>query len=151
VCAEDDKLSVNVMAAQLLYQDTLKGALEGAKRGRQVGMGTYVLADARGSLANMEVTMTQGLVVEEHQGHLARWMYGSAKMTGGEHNERTKEMYGILREARGRLNRARLQEILAGSVFNNAASETSVFFMGSFQLFHLGPPGPSNWKSAKLA
>src|SRR5262245_52857952 len=70
-----------VLIAQMLYQDTLKAALAEAKRARHAGWFTFVLADAKGQLANVEGT-PEKLAVETVRGHLARADFASREIIG---------------------------------------------------------------------
>src|SRR5262245_55885550 len=58
-----------VLIAQILYQDTLKGALKEARRATHAGWFTFVLGDSKGNLANIEGT-PEKLVIEEMRGHV---------------------------------------------------------------------------------
>jgi isopenicillin-N N-acyltransferase-like protein len=107
-----------VLIAQMLYQETLKDALEEARRAKHAGWFTFVLADSEGRLANVEGSPKE-LVVEEHKGHLARVLFGSRKMTGTlehhpvKYHPRGQKMYDLLGESRGKLNAAKLKELLS--------------------------------------
>jgi hypothetical protein len=106
-----------VLSAHMLYQDSLKGAIQEAQRAKHATWCSMVLGDAEGQLANVEVAQPD-VAVELYRGHLARHHYGSRKMTqtpeGKEvaHNERTKHLYKLLKGDSGKLNRDRLQAIL---------------------------------------
>jgi len=69
-----------VLIAQMLYRDSLKGALEEAQRARHAGFFTFVLGDAEGNLANVEGSPKE-LVVERSRKRMLRVGYGSCKMT----------------------------------------------------------------------
>jgi hypothetical protein len=70
-----------VLIAQMLYQDTLKGALDEARRSKHAGFFTFVLGDGEGNLANVEGSPKE-LVVETGRVRMTRVGYGSRKMTG---------------------------------------------------------------------
>jgi hypothetical protein len=103
-----------VLLTQLLYQDTLKGVADEARRARQAGWFTFVLADGKGKLLNIEGSPEE-LVVEEHRGGLVRVGYGSRKMTRTAEGKevqvhpRVRHTYGLLARAKGQLDGERLQ------------------------------------------
>ncbi len=107
-----------VLIAQMLYQDSLKGAVEEARRATHAGWFTFVLADGKGNLANVEGS-PKGLAVEEHKGRLARVGYGSRQMTGTaagaevKVHARCQKMVGLLDAAKGKLDGARIQDHFA--------------------------------------
>src|SRR5262249_33704457 len=69
-----------VLIAQMLYQDTLDGALSEARRAPQAGWFTFVLADGEGRLVNVEGSPKE-LGHEPGRGHMARGGYGSRLMS----------------------------------------------------------------------
>jgi hypothetical protein len=103
-----------VLIAQMLYQDSLKGAVEEARRATHAGWFTFVLADGKGELANVEGT-PEKLAVEMNQGHLARADFGSREITNTPKDQPVKyhpqcqRMCDLLAGARGKLDRATLQ------------------------------------------
>jgi isopenicillin-N N-acyltransferase-like protein len=103
-----------VLLTQMLYQDTLKAAVEEARRARHAGWFTFVLADANGQLANVEGT-PEKLVVEIARGHLARADYGTREITGTPAGQPVKfhpqcrRMYELLDGSKGKLDRPTLQ------------------------------------------
>ena len=115
-----------VLSAHMLYQDTLQGALEEARRAKQVGWSAIVMGDANGRLVNVEVTSSHGLVVETHEGHLARHQYGSRKMAST-HNARTRHMYDLLGRSRGKLGQTALQEILSDAKVAGSPQDLMLF------------------------
>lgn len=70
-----------VLIAQMLYQDSLKAALQEARRAKHAGYFTFVLADGEGRLANVEGSPKE-LAIEETTGRMIRHNYGSRQMTG---------------------------------------------------------------------
>src|SRR5262245_6694607 len=70
-----------VRIAQMLYQDSLKAALDEARRAKHAGFFTFVLGDGGGNLANVEGS-PKDLAIEMGRGRMARVGYGSRKMTG---------------------------------------------------------------------
>jgi isopenicillin-N N-acyltransferase-like protein len=103
-----------VLIAQILYQDTLKAALDEARRARQAGWFTFVLADGKGQLANIEGSPKE-LVIEQSRGHLARVYYGTRQMTRTPQGKpvplhpQCRRMAELLRGAKGKLDRPILQ------------------------------------------
>jgi hypothetical protein len=59
------------------------------------------------------------LAIEEHKGHLARVLFGSRKMTGTpkghpvKYHPRGQKMYDLLGESKGKLNAAKLKDLLS--------------------------------------
>jgi hypothetical protein len=102
----------------LLYQESLKDALEEARRAKHAGWFTFVLADGEGRLANVEGSPKE-LAIEEHHGHLARVLFGSRKMTGTpegqpvKYHPRGQKMYDLFGESKGSLNAVRLKGSLS--------------------------------------
>ena len=107
-----------VLIARMLYQESLKDALEEARRAKHAGWFTFVLADGEGRLANVEGSPKE-LAIEEHNGHLARVLFGSRKMTGTpegqpvRYHPRGRKMYDLLGENKGQLNEVRLRDLLS--------------------------------------
>jgi isopenicillin-N N-acyltransferase-like protein len=103
-----------VLIAQMLYQDTLDGALSEARRATQAGWFTFVLADGDGRLVNVEGSPSE-LIVEPGRGHLVRVGYGSREMTHTaagqtvQYHPQCRRMNELLDGARGKLDRALLQ------------------------------------------
>jgi isopenicillin-N N-acyltransferase-like protein len=103
-----------VLIAHLLYQKSLKAALEEARRARHAGWFTFVLADGEGNLANVEGT-PERMVVETGRAHMARVYYGSREMTGTgkdsavKYHPQCRRMLDLLEGSKGELDRARLQ------------------------------------------
>lgn len=103
-----------VLIAQMLYQDTLKGAIEEARRAKHAGWFTFVLADGKGQLANVEGT-PEKLAVEMNRGHLARADFGSREITATPKDQPVKyhpqcqRMCDLLAGSRGKLDRPMLQ------------------------------------------
>ncbi len=107
-----------VLLTQLLYQDTLQGAIAEARRLPQAGWFTFVLADGKGQLANIEGNPNE-LAVELHRGQLVRVDYGSRQMTGTaegtpvKYHPRCRHTYDLLDAAKGQLDGAKLQDYFA--------------------------------------
>src|SRR5262249_48094906 len=85
-----------------------------ARRAKQAGWFTFLLADSKGQIANIEAS-PEKLVVERGKGHLARVYYGSREMTGTPKGRpvpchpQCVRMYELLRGGKGRLDRPTLQ------------------------------------------
>jgi isopenicillin-N N-acyltransferase-like protein len=100
-----------VLIAQMLYQDTLKAALEEARRARHAGWFCFVLADGKGQLANVDGT-PEKLVIDTPKGNTARASYackeilGDVKMLG-----QCSRMVDLLAEKKGKLDRVQLQSL----------------------------------------
>jgi isopenicillin-N N-acyltransferase-like protein len=107
-----------VLIAQMLYQDTLKGALDEARRSTHAGWFTFVLADGKGQLANVEGT-PEKLTIEMARGHLARADFGSREITGTadgqpvKYHPKCQRMFDLLAGSKGKLDRGTLQGFFA--------------------------------------
>lgn len=103
-----------VLIAQMLYQDTLAGALEEAERAKHAGWFAFVLGDSKGQLATVEAT-PEKLVIQKPRGHTARASYACREILGGADDEPLKihpqcqRMLDLLAESKGKLDRATLQ------------------------------------------
>jgi isopenicillin-N N-acyltransferase-like protein len=103
-----------LLIAQILYADTLKSAIDEARRAKLAGWFTFVLADAKGNLANLEGSPKE-LVVEEGTGYLSRVGYGTRQMTGTTKDKSVKRhpqcqrMCDLLAGGKGKLDRGMLQ------------------------------------------
>ncbi len=103
-----------VLIAQMLYQDSLKAAVEEARRAKHAGWFTFVLADGDGQLANVEGTPNE-LAVEFHRGHIARSYFGSRQLTRTPAAETVRfhpqcqRMADLLAGKKGQLDRSTLQ------------------------------------------
>src|SRR5262249_54523389 len=99
-----------VLIAQMLYQDTLKAALEEARRSTHAGWFTFVLADGQGNLANVEGT-PEKLAIETAKGHLARADFGTREITGTaegkpvKYHAKCQRMFDLLGANKGKLDR----------------------------------------------
>jgi isopenicillin-N N-acyltransferase-like protein len=103
-----------LLIAGMLYQATLKDALEEARRAKHAGWFTFVIADGEGRLANVEGT-PQELSIEEHRGSLARVSYGSKQIRKDpeRQHERVKDVAVQLAALRGKLDRKALGGVFA--------------------------------------
>src|SRR5262249_51953477 len=69
------------LLTQLLYQPTIDDVIKEAKRAKRAGFFTFVMADGKGNLLNVEGS-PEKVVIERPSGTLARVGYGSREMTG---------------------------------------------------------------------
>ena len=69
-----------ILIAHLLYQPTLETVTEEARRAGRAGWFTFVMADGKGRLLNLEGS-PEKIVVERDEGSLARVYYGTREMT----------------------------------------------------------------------
>jgi isopenicillin-N N-acyltransferase-like protein len=69
-----------VLLAHLLYQPTLDAVEEESRRAGQAGWFTFVMADSRGQLLNIE-SSPEKIAIERHRGSLVRVYYGTREMT----------------------------------------------------------------------
>ena len=103
-----------VLIAQMLYQDTLAGAIKEAERAKHAGWFAFVLGDSKGQLATVEGT-PEKLVVHKPRGHTARASYACREILGGAEGEplklhhQCKRMFDLLAESKGKLDRATIQ------------------------------------------
>jgi hypothetical protein len=70
-----------VLLTHFLYQESLDGVVEEAKRATNAGWFTFVMGDAHGRLLNIEGS-PERIVTEESRSLLTRVGYGSREMTG---------------------------------------------------------------------
>jgi isopenicillin-N N-acyltransferase-like protein len=103
-----------VLIAQMLYQDTLAGALRDVERAKHAGWFAFVLGDGKGQLATVEGT-PEKLVIQKPRGHTARASYACREILGGAEGEPLKlhpqcrRMFDLLGDAKGKLDRPTLQ------------------------------------------
>jgi len=107
-----------VLLSLLLYQNSLEEAAALARRAVNAGWFTFVMADSTGNLLNIEGS-PRGIVLEEHQGMLARVGFGSRQMTGTSTDvpvklhARCQKMYELFEAARGKVTRETLMQAFA--------------------------------------
>jgi isopenicillin-N N-acyltransferase-like protein len=103
-----------LLIAHLLYQESLAAVIEEAKRAKHAGWFTFVMADGKGRLVNIEGT-PEKIAVEEGKGHMARVYCGSREMTKTPADQPVKfhpqcaRMYELLGGGKGKLDRPTLQ------------------------------------------
>jgi hypothetical protein len=101
-----------------LYQNSLEDVAALARRAENAGWFTFVMADSRGRLLNIEGS-PRGIVLEEHVGTLARVGFGSRAMTRTEpgvpvkQHARCQKMYDLLEAERGEVSRETLMRSFA--------------------------------------
>jgi hypothetical protein len=106
------------LLTHLLYQETLGDVEKEAKRAKNAGWFTFVMADGKGNLLNVEGSPRE-VVTERHEGRLVRIGYGSRKMTGTppgqevKRQERCGTMERLLKEEDGKIDAGRLQHFFA--------------------------------------
>ena len=107
-----------VLIAQMLYQDTLEGALQEARRAKHAGWFNFVLGDGKGQLAIVEGT-PEKLVIQKPRGHTARASYACREILGedsdkpGKLHPRYQRMSDLLAGSKGKLDKPTLQGFLA--------------------------------------
>jgi hypothetical protein len=123
-----------VLIAHLLAQKDLDGVVREAKKDRHAGWFTFVMADGKGGLVNIEGS-PRGVVVERAKDRLARVDFGSRAMHGVEAggavklHARCQRMYDLLDESRGKNGLARLQSYFADAAFGINAGESTIDMM----------------------
>ena len=104
-----------VLAAQMLYQDTLAAAVEEGRRAKQAGWSTMVLGDAEGALVNFEYTPGKAVVETGRGQHGPRRLRqpGNVRHRGGKSlHPQCQNMCDLLAGSKGRLDRAAIQGCL---------------------------------------
>jgi isopenicillin-N N-acyltransferase-like protein len=142
-----------VLIAHLLYQESLDQAVAEARRARQAGWFTFVLADGRGELASIEGSPKR-LAVERSRGRLARAYYGTREMThtpGGRpvaYHPRCQQAYSLLDSSEGKLDRRAVEKILATPPITNDGTIDRMIFNSSARKAFLnrGPRGAERWQ-----
>jgi hypothetical protein len=142
-----------VLIAHLLYQETLEKVVAEARRAKQAGWFTFVLADARGDLVSIEGSPKR-LAVERNRGRLARVFYGTREMTNTPEGQPVKfhpkcqQAYNLLDAARGKLDYKGVEKILAIPPITNGMTIDVMIFNTSARKASLnrGPRGSGRWK-----
>ncbi|HEV3256392.1 MAG TPA: C45 family peptidase [Gemmataceae bacterium] len=161
-----------VLIAQMLYQDSLEGALQEARRARHAGWFAFVLADGKGRLATVEGT-PEKLVVGRPRGHTARASFACRELLGGSKGAAVKvhpqcrRMFDLLAGARGKLDRLTLQGFFGdhkstickhpafkkgGSLAEGGFTVDSMLFDCTTKEAHVsrGPGCAGRWKTFRL-
>jgi hypothetical protein len=141
-----------VLIAQMLYQDSLKAALDEARRAKHAGYFTFVLGDGGGQLANVEGS-PKDRAVELSRGRMVRHYYGSRRMHGvgeGEEaprNERCRRVHEVLDRREGRAELATLEAVFADREVGQAALDVMVFnATRRVALLSRGPGHQTRWQ-----
>jgi hypothetical protein len=107
-----------MLIAHLLAQKDLEGVIREAKKSKNAGWFTFVMADGHGNLLNVEGSPTR-VAIERAKQSLVRVYYGSQEMTGAAPGQpiaahpRCERMRGLLETSRGQNDLAQLQEYFA--------------------------------------
>jgi isopenicillin-N N-acyltransferase-like protein len=121
-----------VLIAHMLYQDSLKGALDEARRAKHAGFFTFVLGDGEGNLANVEGS-PQDLVIEMTRGSMTRVGYGSRKMTNTPEGKtppqhaRCEVIHRMFDARKGPLDRAAMEAAFAEKIVGAACLDVMIF------------------------
>jgi hypothetical protein len=147
-----------VLIAQILYQETLDDAIAEAQRAKRAGWFTFVLADGRGRLVNIEGSPKR-LAVEQHRGHLARVFYGSREMRGTPPGQpvalhpKCRAAYDLLDDAAGTIDHRAIERILATPPITNTMTTDKMVFNTALRKAYLsrvaGGSGP--WQEFTFA
>jgi hypothetical protein len=135
-----------VLIAEMLYQDSLKGAIHVAKKARHAGYFTFVLADAEGRLANVEGS-PKDVAVEESAVRMVRQNYGSRKMTGtpadkaAPVNGRCKRVNDILDGHRAPASQDAMRDVFADKEVGKVAIDVMIFNTTKREAFLSRGPG----------
>jgi hypothetical protein len=106
------------LLTHFLYQESLADVEKEAKRVTNAGWFTFVMADGKGNLLNVEGSPRE-VVAERHAGRLVRVGYGSRTMTGtpeGQEvklHQRCQSLEKLLKEEDGKIDAGRLQHFFA--------------------------------------
>ena len=123
-----------VLLTHLLYQGSLKEVATEARRAAHAGWFTFVLADGKGNLLNVEGSPKE-LAVEEHQGSLCRVGFGSRAMTRTaegakvKYHARCQKMYDLLGASKGKTDRETLQHYFADPKCGICAGKSTLDLM----------------------
>jgi isopenicillin-N N-acyltransferase-like protein len=146
------------LLTHLLYQESLDAVMAEAKRATHAGWFTFVLADGKGQLLNVEGS-PKGLAVEPHEGQLSRVGYGSQKMTGTAEGDKVKvhprcqKMSDWLETRQGKLDGVALQDhftdLKGGICLAGSTIDMMVYNTSTREAFVSRGPGfgPARWKS----
>jgi hypothetical protein len=145
-----------VLIAQMLYRDSLKGALEEARRAKQAGYFTFVLGDADGNLANVEGSPKE-LAIEAGRLRMTRVGYGSRKMTNTPEGKpvvthaRCGRVHQLLDRRKGPPSVETMQHVFADDQVGKVALDVMVFNTTRREA-HLsrGPGDRIRWQTFKI-
>jgi isopenicillin-N N-acyltransferase-like protein len=111
-------LPAYVILAHLMYQESLAAVEEEARRVKNAGWFTFVMADGEGNLLNVEGS-PDGIVLEKSRGQMVRIGFGSREMIktpiGQDvpRHARCEKMSTLLSDAEGKVDLAAMQEFFA--------------------------------------
>jgi hypothetical protein len=145
-----------LLIAQMLYADSLKASIDEARRANLAGWFTFILADGKGNLANLEGSPEE-LVIEESKGYLSRVGYGSRKMTGTAKEQPVKRhpqcqrMCDLLGGGKGKLDRGMLQGFFGdheSTICKHGATLDAMLFSCTTKEAYVsrGPACSGRWK-----
>ncbi|HEY2252374.1 MAG TPA: C45 family peptidase [Planctomycetaceae bacterium] len=123
-----------VLLAHLMYQENLDAVEDEARRAKNAGWFTFVMADGQGHLCNIEASPKE-LVVERTQGHLARVSFGTRRMTrtaeGAEVplHPRCVKMNDLLAGAAGKIELKTIQHFFEEPSCGIAAGRSTIDMM----------------------
>jgi isopenicillin-N N-acyltransferase-like protein len=147
-----------VLIAHLLYQRTLEAVEEEAKRAAQAGWFTFVLADGKGRLLNVEGSPDR-MATQWGRGTMARVYYGTRRMTRTpagqpiECHPQCARMRQLLDGAEGRIDLAAVKRFFADHetrwICKHFGSLDAMVFDTTSRLAHVtrGPGCLGQWKS----
>lgn len=135
-----------VLIAQMLYQDSLKAALDEARRAKHAGFFTFVLGDAQGNLANVEGSPKE-LAIEMGRGRMTRVGYGSRKMTNTAEGKvpaqhaRCGVIHKLFDRRKTPLDRAAMEAAFAEKLVGSGCLDVMVFNTTKQEAFLSRGPG----------
>ena len=148
-----------LLLTHLLYQESLPDAIAEAKRAKQAGWFTFVMADGKGNLANIEGSPDK-LAVETHTGRLARISYGSRQMTGTPAGQEVKlhprcqKMCDHMAVRKGKVDGAWLRECFADEKYAICVGSTIDMMVYDTTTRHAwlsrGPGYGTDWRKFTL-
>ncbi len=149
-----------VLLTHLLYQKDLESVIREAKRDRHAGWFTFVMADGKGNLLNIEGS-PRGVVIERSRGRLVRVGFGAAEMTRTPTGEsvkphpRCEKMYGLLDAQAGKTSLRTLQSFFedpsCGISVGKATIDMMVFDSTSRRAYlSRGPSYRVDWREFRF-
>lgn len=147
-----------VLIPHLLAQPTLEAVEEEAKRARQAGWFTFVMADGKGRLLNIEGS-PERVATQWDRSSMARVYYGIREMTRTPEGQPIKyhpqcaRMRELLEEAEGRIDRAAIERFFADHktkwICKHFGSIDAMIFDTTSRQAHVtrGPGCLGRWKS----
>lgn len=123
-----------VLLTHFLYQETLDDVIREAKRAKHAGWFTFVMADAKGNLLNLEGSPKE-MHVERHKAMLARISFGSRHMTGTPENAavklhpRCQHMYELIAGSSGKIGTSTFQDFFANPKHKISVGKSTIDMM----------------------